>query len=218
MSAQHPEGTSGGRVVVDCFVRTDAISDPVEARVESLRALASDGIVDTLSVETWPAEVVLTPLTEGTSPVERFRTFERWAAQWGADIEPAFRRVTRRSDMTGETREVLRTPALCLAVRVDGRLREVFPHRSKDTTYTVGDAIEALESGLVAVDESVEDPTSSPDNCPDCDVPLATGQGLYACPDCGWAAVATGDGALQPVEVEPAERPRADAGPSAPRP
>ncbi|QLD87622.1 hypothetical protein HWV07_00655 [Natronomonas salina] len=201
MSEVHPDPRPEGQVTVDCYVRADAISDPVESSVAAVQELERAGIVDECTVRSWPSEVVVTPLTEGTLAVRRFRTFEEWAAQWGVYIDPPFRRTTRSSDLTGETREVLRTPAVCLAVYVDGRLREVFPHRSEETTYSVADAVETLRSGALAVDESVAREPSRADHCPTCDVPLSTGQGLYACPDCGWAGIATGRGAIERYDV-----------------
>lgn len=215
MTTQDPEPSTGGHVSVECYVRADAISDPVEGRIEDLRALASDGTVDEYAVRTWPAEVVLAPLTEETLAVERYRTFRRWAAQWGVRVEPPFRRTTRRSELTGETREVLRTPSLCLAVHVDGRLREVFPHTSKGTTYDVADALETLAAGVLTVDDSVDVEPVGPQDCPRCDVPLSTGQGLYACPDCRWVGVADEGGIVQPYDLsEPPEEGPDDAEPS----
>lgn len=214
-----PDPRPEGHVAVDCFVRADAISDPVESRVTSVMALESEGIVDECSVRTWPSEVVVTPLTEETLAVRRYRTFEEWAAQWGVHIDPPFRRNTRRSELTGETREVLQTPAVCLAVYVDGRLREVFPHRSKGTTYSVADAVETLRSGALSVDQSVASPPTPADHCPRCDVTLSTGQGLYVCPDCGWVGVATGRGAVQRYELpDPAPEAPEDVEPSKPVP
>lgn len=209
VTTQDPPTTPGGRVSVHCYVRTDAVSEPVESTLESVRALERSGAVDEYEVRTWPAEVVLTPVTEATLPVERYRTFRKWAAQWGVRIEPPFRRTTERSAITDETRDVLRTPAVCLAVHVDGRLREVFPHTSKGTTYSVADAVETLAGGVLTVDDSVDADPADPRHCPRCDVTLETGQGLYACPDCEWVGVATADGAvrryddIEPDAVEP---------------
>lgn len=186
-------------VAVDCYVRTDAVSDPIEADVESLRALTRDGRIDEFTVRTWPGEVVLSPLTEESLPVERYQTFQQWAAQWGVRIEPPFQRETRRSVYTGETREVLTTPALCLAVRVDGRLREVFPHSSKGTTHTITDAIETLKRGVPTGEEMPPEAPRS-ERCPDCAVSLASGQGLYACPECEWVGMATGHGTYRRFE------------------
>jgi len=190
------------RVDVDCYVRADAVSDPIEADLASLEALAGDGAINDLTVRTWPDEVVLSPVTEDSLAVERYRTFERWATQWAVRIDPAFRRETRRSELTGETREVLLTPALCLAVSVDGHLAEVFPHRSKGTTYGTDEAIAALAEGVPSVSGPAPTP-SRPGHCPECDVRPTTGQGLYACPECGWVAVASGSGTLTRVEEPP---------------
>lgn len=196
-------------VTVDCYVRTDAISDPVEARLEAVRDLAREGTVDEWEVRTWPKEVVLSAVTEGSLAVERFRTFRRWAEQWAVRIEPPFSVETRTSEFTGESRDVLVTPAFCLAVYANGRLREVFPHHSKGTTHTVEDAVETLRRGVPTVDVPVPG-TANPEHCPECDVRLSRGQGLYACPDCEWVAVATGPGTYR--QYEPAGR-AADAGP-----
>lgn len=219
MSTQDPDSTPEGQVSVDCYVRADAISDPVEARVESVRALARSGAIDEYTVHTWPAEVVLAPLSDGTLAVERYRTFRQWAVQWNVHVEPPFRRTTRRSELTGETREVLRTPSLCLAVHVDGRLREVFPHTSKGVTYDVADAIGTLASGVLTVDDTVAAEPVGPRDCPRCDVPLSTGQGLYACPDCGWVGVADAGGAVRPYDrAEPTDGEPDDVEPSLLRP
>lgn len=188
------------RVTVDCYVRTDAISDATEARLAALRALRRDGAIDELEVRTWPKEVVLSPVTETTEVVGRYRTFERWADQWGVSVEPPFSLERRTSELTGESREVLVTPAFCLAVYANGRLREVFPHRSEGTTHTAEDAIEVLRRGVPTVDGELST-TAGSDHCPECDVPLVTGQGLYACPDCEWVAVATGSGTYRQYEA-----------------
>lgn len=213
MATQNSDSATSAHVAVDCYVRADAVSDPLEADLAALRGLARDGAVDELRVRVWPSEVVLSPLTEDSLAVDRYRTFREWAAQWAVRVEPPFRRETRRSEFTGETREVLRTPALCVAVRVNGRLREVFPHRSRDTTYSVADAIDALERGVPTVDGALSVHVR-PDHCPECDVPLASGQGLYACPECEWVGVATGSGTYRRHDVEErsVERPADEAG------
>ena len=201
MATQEPDPATEAHVAVDCYVRADAVSDPLEADVAALRRLERDGTVDDVRVRVWPSEVVVSPLTEETLAVRRYRTFREWAAQWAVRVEPPFRRETRRSEFTGETREVLRTPALCVAVRVNGRLREVFPHRSQGTTYSVGDAVDALERGAPTVDGALS-VAVRPDHCPECDVPLSTGQGLYACPDCEWVGVATGSGTYRRLDAD----------------
>lgn len=199
----HREDTtvSGGHVTVDCYVRTDAISDPVEEHLTALERLADMGIVDRLSVDAWPKEVVLSGYTEHLDVVRTYRTFQEWAAQWAVHIDPPFDVVDRSSSITGEQREVLRTPSLCLAVSVDGRLREVFPHRSEGRTFSVDDAIETLERcGSTGEVPAADRPAAA--GCPRCGSSLVTGQGLYACTECGWAGIATGPGRYSRHETD----------------
>lgn len=202
--------TTDPHVTVDCYVRTDAVSDQVESQLAAVQALAREGLVDELAVRTWPKEVVLSSVTEGSVTVERYRMFRRWADQWGATVEPPFVVERRNSEFTGETREVLVAPALCLAVYANGRLREVFPHNSEGTTYTVEDAIETLRRGVPTANETLP-ATADANHCPECDVPLSRGQGLYACPDCEWIAVATGPGTYRHHESEERSPGRDDA-------
>lgn len=183
----------GGHVRVDCYVRTESISDPVEEHLGSLERLVDRGIVDVLDVHGWPKEVVLSEYTEHLDVVRTFRTFQEWAAQWAVHIDPPFELVVRSSEFTGEEREVLRTPSLCLAVSVDGRLREVFPHRTERQTYSVDDAIETLERCSSTDDVPAADRPADA-GCPRCGTVLATGQGLYACDECGWSGIAIGPG------------------------
>lgn len=198
----HREDTtvSGGHVTVDCYVRTDSISDPVEEHLAALEQLADRGIVDRLSVDAWPKEVVLSEYTEHLDVVRAYRTFQEWAAQWAVHLDPTFDVVDRSSSITGEQREILRAPSLCLAVSVDGRLREVFPHRSEGRTYSVDDAIETLERCGSTRDVSAD--RSRESGCPRCGTALVTGQGLYACDECGWAGVATGPGRFSRHETD----------------
>lgn len=198
----------GGHVNVDCYVRTDSISDPVEEHLSSLERLADRGVVDGLDVYAWPSEVVLSEYTEHLDVVRAFRTFQEWATRWAVHLDPAFRLADRSSELTGEAREVLRTPALCLAVAVDGRLREVFPHRSGGRTYTVDDAIEALERRAEIRDDAASD-RGPGGECPRCGGELETGQGLYACGACGWSGIAAGAGAF--YRHDAADDPTGDA-------
>lgn len=214
----HREDTtvSGGHVTVDCYVRADSISDPVEEQLAALEDLADRGIVDGLSVDAWPKEVVLSEYTEHLDVVRSYRTFQEWAAQWAVHVDPGFDVLERSSSITGERRSVLRVPSLCLAVSVDGRLREVFPHRSEGRTFSVADAIETLEHcGSAPEGPVAEEPAAT--GCPRCGTPLETGQGLYACAECGWAGIATGPGRFARHEtddergVEHADEPRRTA-------
>lgn len=201
----HREDTTvrGGHVTVDCYVRTDSISDPVEEHLAAIERLADRGIVDGLDVHAWPKEVVLSEYTEHVDVVRAFRTFQEWAAQWAVHIDPSFELGVRSSSFTGEEREVLRTPALCLAVSIDGRLREVFPHRSEGRTFSVDDALETLER-CASTGETPASDRRSDTGCPQCGTQLATGQGLYACEECQWTGIATASGTFHRHETDDA--------------
>lgn len=189
MSPTHPSRQS--YVTLDCYVRADAISDPVESRVETIQALTSEGPVNEVTVQAWPSEIIISPMTADLEVIELYRTFERWATQWSVRLNPAFTLETRTSTITDESHEVLRPPALCLSVSIDGRLMEVFPHRTGNTTYTVEDAIDALTDDATPVNTNIRTPRQTGD-CPACNSPLLNGQGLYECKTCGWVAIATG--------------------------
>lgn len=198
-----------GHICVDCYLRSASLAGPLDETLATVQGLVDDGTIDEVAVHTWPSTVVLSEETEHTDVVDTFRTFEAWAAQWNVSIEPPFGVESRTSRITGDEREVLVTPVLCLAVSVNGALREVFPHHADDTTYTVEDALTALAQGAVTVDTELTQPLTTPDDhCPWCEVPLETGQGLYACPDCDWVGIATGPGEYR--QYRPASLP-ADA-------
>lgn len=201
MHIHRQDREGGGHVRVECYVRADAISDPVEDHLETARGFADRGLVDGLSIAAWPGEVVLSEHTADLEVVGLFRTFKEWAAQWAVSIDPPFELDVRSSRLTGEEREVLRPPSVCLVVRVDGRLREVFPHTSEGTTYTVADGLDALERFAARGDGERSSSRSADDDCPRCGQALLTGQGLYACRGCQWSGVAAGGGEFQSFDV-----------------
>ena len=208
MTTEPPTGETSPaspHVRVDCYVRTASITEPIESRLDALRELTRTGSVDQLEVHLWPERIVLSPTTDDHPAVECHRTFVRWAAQWGASVEPPFARETQTSRYTDETREVLHTPALCLSVSVNGHLEEVFPHTADGVTYGIDDGIAALsdrEGVLAGASGSAAgfvDPATG--RCVGCDRAPVTGQGLYACPACDWVAVPGTDGRLERFEV-----------------
>lgn len=136
---------------VACHARMGSFTAPVDETLRTLERLEAAAIIDELTLDAWPAHVRLG--TDGalqSDVVARFQTFDAWADQWDVCIRPPFVVETRRSEITGETREVLVTPVQCLAIYVDGALQEVFPHtadRAGDgETYTVRDGLALLEA------------------------------------------------------------------------
>lgn len=202
---------------IDCYVRASSTGGATGDVVETLRGYAATGVVDDLSVRTWPDRVVLRPATRDADPVERFEKFRAWADRHGVSIVPPFA-VRERATLVDDPAAVLVVPALCLAVRVDGELASVVPHRTGTTEYAVDDLLADLEAGTVrsgvpsgrpaGVGDRTDDAagatrgTRTPDRCPACGGGLATGQGLYACRSCPWSGVVAGTGLL-PVATGP---------------
>lgn len=199
------------RVRVRCHVRPASLVAPVDATLRHLEELNADGVIDDFTVGAWPAEVRLDDPAPHSDVVDRFEAFDAWAEQWGVSIRPPFAVETRHFEIIGETRTVLITPVQCLAVYVDGALKEVFPHSTDRTgdgeTYTVRDALPLLEARAIATvetDESPETPPSqrpasadiplNPATCPACETQLVSGQGVVACPNCDWTDITTDPG------------------------
>lgn len=134
-------------ISVDCYVRTASLAGPVAETVTTVQGLVDDGTIDECTIHLWPTEVVLSELTGDADAVETYRAFEAWADQRGVRIEPPFIVETRTSRITNEQREVLVTPALCLAVSVEETLWNVFPHHTDDTIRTVEDGLTTLTRG-----------------------------------------------------------------------
>lgn len=193
-------------ISIDCYARPTSLSAPIDATLTTIQELVEDGTIDDCTIHSWPSTVVLSDETDHTDVVETFRTFEAWADQWGVSIEPPFSVETRTSQITGDRREVLVTPVLCVAISIEGALREVFPHQTEGRTYTVEDAITTLTKGTITVNSDLTAPIEAADDrCPWCEAPIVTGQGLYACSECDWIAIATGPGKRR--QYRPESRP-----------
>lgn len=209
---------SSPSIRVACYVRKASLVAPVDETLRWLNRLEADGVIDEVMVDAWPGEVRLTDDPPHSDVVALFEAFDAWAGQWGVSIRPPFAVDTRHSEITGETREVLRTPVQCLAVYINGILTEVFPHTADRTgdgnTYTVRDALSLLAEQHIQAFGAGQPPATPPsertaapratkdsDSCPACATPLVTGQGVYACPDCDWTATAIAPGRYRPLTM-----------------
>lgn len=204
-------GKSTSTLTVACHVRSSRLLGTIDRNVERLRACEDEGLIDALLVRSWPKEIQLNESTPCSALVEHFEQFESWAGQCGVSVRPPFRTRTA-GPMTGDTeREVLVTPAVCLAVYRDDGLVGVFPHSDGEETYTVAEAIDDLESGMLPgpVEGSLESTASQgsgasdtvEQTCPACDGSLVNVQGMLACRDCSWSeaaleAIASSEGKL----------------------
>lgn len=181
-------------------VRADQAPEAAESTVATLREYQSEGKIDAALVRAWPRAIALSQITRESEAVAAFEEFRRWAEREDVEICPPFVRETRTSTITEESREVLVTPALCVATYLNGQLVAVHPHTDDGEQRTVDEALEAIRSeryrpNVPALVDAGEDQYC----CPICTGRLVDGQGLYACSerDCDWVGTATGDGAYR---------------------
>ena len=189
-------------VTVACYVRAPMLLEPVDAHVETLRACEREGTVADLLLRSWPEKVSLEPSSPDREVLERFEEFEAWAGRQGVSVRPPFEVRERTSSATGEFSERLVTPLIAVALYDGPRLVGVYPHSADGETYTVEDAIATIRTGEVPTPLSPQAAHPEPDgadDCPACEGRLVNGQGLFACPDCGWVGTARGDGLYEPL-------------------
>lgn len=181
-------------ITVVCYARAPMLLDPVDAHVETLQRCDSDGTVDAVLLRSWPERVALTDGSPHPEVVDAFERFERWADRRNVSVRPPFEVRTTTSVVTEETRDVLVTPLLCLAIYRGESLVGVFPYTADGTTHTATDAIATLRSGELPTPPDVQAAPRPRQTCPECDGPLLQGQGVLACDDCHWTGTIAGDG------------------------
>ena len=193
-------------VTAVCHVRAPLLLEPVDRQIETLQACESEGAIDDLLLRSWPKEIALTDNSPYQEALESFERFESWADERDVGIRPPFRERSTTSQITGKTKELLVLPLLCLEIYADDELVGVFPHTDEtaEETVTTDEAIATLRTGelptpLGTASEAEPAPestatTETPNGCPDCNGALIDGQGLFACPDCGWLGTVTESG------------------------
>ena len=154
---------TGGPLRIDCYTRRTAhpaVTDSITEVVERVRGLAEAGRIATARVTCWPPASHAVDRADGDDAAAATRRelvaeFERWAAEQGHSLEPAFRRREIRLSPLGldgaEPRERIRVPLVALAVREaeTGCLRGVVPYTERpgtdeERTYTVGEWLSAV--------------------------------------------------------------------------
>ncbi|QSW98852.1 HTH domain-containing protein [Haloterrigena alkaliphila] len=205
-----PSQTSETEITAVCHVRAPLLLEPIDRQIETLNACEAEGTIDDLLLRSWPQEITLSVKSPYQEALESFERFVEWADRRGVSIRPPFRKRTSTNQITGETNDLLVLPMLCLELYADDELVGVFPHTDEESgeTYTSDEAIAALRTGDVptplgdeteALGDETEASTATPGDssttdCPDCGGSLVDGQGLFACPDCGWVGTVTTTG------------------------
>jgi DNA-binding HxlR family transcriptional regulator len=134
---------------VTLYVRSLAPRTGRQDRViDRLRELEAAGRVASVEVTVWgPAVGLSTTAVEtgcGRTILNSVAECREWADRSGVSLEGRFEHRHATSEITGEEYTTLRLPALLLAERVDGVLREVRPHEDDGTVQTVEDRLSAL--------------------------------------------------------------------------
>lgn len=144
-------------ITIECYARAATMSGPVNETIETLQAYDQQDVIETLTVDVWPDEVVLTAETKETALIEQYRRFQTWAEQTDVSLQPAFLIRERATIVSDQPKRALVLPMVCLAIHADGELTTVVPHQTDTTTYTVEDAL----ADLTAPDRTI--PTSHMD-------------------------------------------------------
>ncbi|MFC6976317.1 HTH domain-containing protein [Halomicroarcula sp. GCM10025709] len=107
------------------------------------RRAARRGAVDETTTTTWAKRV---PIEDCGARTERARynEFAAWARQAGATLAPFFDTRLCYSMQTGEKREELVMPAMCVAVYEDGDLTRVAPATGDDGPTSIEDCLTDL--------------------------------------------------------------------------
>lgn len=185
------EATQESDLTVQIYVRPGLLLEPLDAKIATLQQLETDGVLDAVTIQAWPEKVPLTDPTPYSEVVDIFDQFALWADRHDVSITPPFGIRSQSIITSDETRRILSTPMMCLAVYSGQMLTAVYPHGDGNDQYSVTDAIAALRTGdfdrgtADSVPQSAASNTSMRD-CPDCTGQLLNVQGLRACRDCPW--------------------------------
>jgi hypothetical protein len=138
-----PETECPGTRRVELFVR-GSLPTPSRKRraaVEAeLEALARQDAVDETTTTVWQKRV---PIEDCGDRAERARynEFSAWARKAGVRLAPFFDTRLCYSTQTGEKREELVMPAMCVAVYEDGDLAQVAPATDEDGPTSIADCL-----------------------------------------------------------------------------
>jgi len=157
--------TASTAVHLELYSRTHC-PKPIAARLDDRRS-ALERLADqrswTVGVTRWPTKIELTDDGQTSSVAEHVHeVFDRWATETGVSLDPAFERRDCYSWTSGDPCEALVLPVACLAIRRNGDLEGVYPHRDDEEVRTITDGIDALRAGEVLTDDHERSPELVP--------------------------------------------------------
>ena len=146
---------SHSSLTVVCHIRASAVTQSIQSAIMTLQQYQNDGQLDAVLIRVWPDLVTLSQFTEESAAVRTFEKFTTWAEGHGVDICPPFARETRTSMITGESREVLVTPTLCIATYRNEQLVAVHPHTAADGHHPVAEALTAIQTDQYSTERAM---------------------------------------------------------------
>ncbi|KZN23248.1 hypothetical protein A4G99_14475 [Haladaptatus sp. R4] len=138
---------------VELFVRVNpshGAEQQKQAVIDRLRTLERNGNIESVDVHVWGREFRLDGPLEGTDYHESISNhvneFEQWLAENSVSMDGFFSHRDIDSSISDERYSVISLPFICLAVYQDDELRDLYPHRDSEMTYTVHDCLNRLET------------------------------------------------------------------------
>jgi DNA-binding Lrp family transcriptional regulator len=133
---------------IEVYVHTAGTSVWAEQaqHVRRVEELTDRGVVRRASVDVWPRRVCVNGTLEETAfHTEALTTIEQLSA-WGEreGVALPFERRHVVSELARTDHEVVDTPAVCVAARVDGTLTVVAPHRHPSRCCSVEDLLDRV--------------------------------------------------------------------------
>lgn len=119
MSVNEPDLEPEQDLTVQVYMRPGLLLEPLDAKLETLQRLETTDMIDAVTVQAWPDTVPLTDTTPYTEVVDLFNRFTLWADQHDRSITPPFTVRTQSTIASEDSRRILTTPMLCLAVYSD---------------------------------------------------------------------------------------------------
>ncbi len=133
----------------ELYLRGDTYGtyDAQQAILNRVRRLEGEDVLDEATVADEWQRIRTLDEDHRSGALATYREFDEWADHNGYSLAPAFECRTRSYLGLDSVDDVVVFPVASLAVYEDDGLRAVFPCSDEETTYTVGDCLDAFERG-----------------------------------------------------------------------